>query len=109
MGHGPSGPPRHPHRPFVTTFAPDVATRRRVVVDLRWTWLRQVHGDRVVTVSSPGAGAGSRADAAVTDQAGCALAVLTADCAPVALASPQGVLGVAHAGWRGLEAGVLEQ
>jgi copper oxidase (laccase) domain-containing protein len=36
------------------------------------------------------------------------LAVLTADCAPVALASPEGVLGVAHAGWRGLRAGVIE-
>ena len=40
---------------------------------------------------------------------GCALAVLTADCAPVALASPEGVFGVAHAGWRGLVAGVLER
>jgi YfiH family protein len=79
------------------------------VVDLEWTWLRQVHGDRVVTVASPGEGAGSRADAAVTDRAGCALAVLTADCAPVALASPEGVIGVAHAGWRGLVAGVLER
>ena len=109
MGHGPSGPPRHPHRPFVTTVAPDVATRRRAVVDLPWTWLRQVHGDRVVTVASPGEGAGTRADAAATDRAGCALAVLAADCAPVALASPEGVIGVAHAGWRGLAGGVLER
>lgn len=35
------------------------------------------------------------------------LAVFTADCAPVALASPEGVIGVAHAGWRGLVAGVI--
>jgi len=100
MGHGGAR---------VTSVAAEVAARRRAVVELPWTWLRQVHGDRVVTVSSPGAGAGSTADSAVTDQAGCALAVLTADCAPVALASAEGVVGVAHAGWRGLEAGVLEQ
>jgi copper oxidase (laccase) domain-containing protein len=36
------------------------------------------------------------------------VAVLTADCAPVALASPEGVFGVAHAGWKGLRAGVVE-
>jgi polyphenol oxidase len=72
-----------------------------------WTTLRQVHGARVVTVSGPGARVGEEADAAVT-ASGAALAVLTADCAPVALASPEGLVGVAHAGWRGVEAGVLE-
>ncbi|HUQ40036.1 MAG TPA: polyphenol oxidase family protein, partial [Acidimicrobiales bacterium] len=39
---------------------------------------------------------------------GGALAVLTADCAPVALASSEGVIAVAHAGWRGVAAGVIE-
>jgi YfiH family protein len=99
MGHGGA---------YVTRVTPLVDARRRAVVDLDWTWLRQVHGNRVMAVTSAGEGAGSRADAAVTDQAGCALAVLAADCAPVALASSEGVLGVAHAGWRGLAAGVLE-
>jgi polyphenol oxidase len=89
--------------------APEVlAERRRAVVDLPWTWLRQVHGGDVVVVDRPGAHAGAEADAAVTAVAGAALAVHTADCAPVALASPEGVLGAAHAGWRGLAAGVLE-
>ena len=92
----------------VTAVRPDVAERRRAVVDLPWTWLRQVHGTGVVRVTEPGGEAGARADAAVSDRAGCALAVLTADCAPVALASPEGVIGVAHAGWRGVVAGVLE-
>jgi copper oxidase (laccase) domain-containing protein len=82
--------------------------RRRAVVDLPWTLLRQVHGARVVVVDSPGAGDGEAADAAVSDVAGAALAVLTADCAPLALSSPEGVFGVAHAGWRGLRAGVVE-
>jgi YfiH family protein len=86
------------------------ATRRRCreVVDLPWTVLQQVHGARVVVVERPGGATGESADAAVTTSSGAALAVLTADCAPVALASPQGVLGVAHAGWRGLRAGVVE-
>jgi len=39
---------------------------------------------------------------------GAAVAVVVADCAPVALASPEGIAGVAHAGWRGLEAGVIQ-
>jgi YfiH family protein len=91
----------------VHAVRPEVEARRRAVVDLPWTWLRQVHGDRVVVVTEPGGGAGQRADAAVTDRAGCALAVLTADCAPVGLVGSDGVVGVAHAGWRGLVGGVL--
>jgi len=100
MGHG--GAP-------VAAVHEDVAARRRAVVDLPWTWLRQVHGADVVPVLSPGDGAGSTADAAVTDVPGAALAVLTADCAPVALVSGEGGIGVAHAGWRGVTAGVLER
>jgi polyphenol oxidase len=82
--------------------------RRQALVAAPWTLLRQVHGARVVEVDRPGGGRGEAADAAVTAVPGAVLAVLTADCAPVALASPEGVLGVAHAGWRGLVAGVVE-
>lgn len=85
-----------------------VAGRRRAVVDLPWTVLDQVHGARVVVVERPGGATGTAADAAVATSSGAALAVLTADCAPVAFASPEGILGIAHAGWRGLRAGVLE-
>lgn len=93
----------------VTEVRADVAQRRRAVVDLPWTWLRQVHGTDVVRVTAPGAGAGARADGAVTAEPGCALAVLCADCAPVAMASPEGVVAVAHAGWRGALGGVLQR
>lgn len=86
-----------------------VERRRRAVLDRPWSWLRQVHGDRVIVVRAPGEGAGEAADAAVSASPDVALAVLTADCAPVALASPEGVLGAVHAGWRGLMAGVLER
>ncbi len=92
----------------VAIVRPGVAALRRAVVDLPWTWLRQVHGSEVVRVSGPGDAAGAQADAAVTSEAGCAIAILAADCAPVALASAEGVIGVAHAGWRGVVAGVLE-
>jgi YfiH family protein len=94
---------------YVHEISAEVERRRRAVVDLPWTWLRQVHGDRVVTVTTPGEGAGEVADAAVSATPGCAIAVLTADCAPVVLDSPEGVFAVAHAGWVGLLAGVLER
>ncbi|MDX1626301.1 MAG: peptidoglycan editing factor PgeF [Wenzhouxiangellaceae bacterium] len=70
-------------------------------------WLRQVHGIGVIEASEwrPGV----EADAAWTDAPGVALAVLTADCLPVVLADGDGrCLAVAHAGWRGLAAGVLQ-
>lgn len=75
-----------------------------------WTCLRQVHGG-AVHVEGPGqpapAGEPSPADAAVSTAAGAVLAILTADCAPVALVAP-GVVGAVHAGWRGVAAGVVE-
>jgi YfiH family protein len=86
---------------------PEVAARRRAVLDRPWSWLHQVHGPRVIVVAEPGDGAGEDADAAVTTHPGAALCILTADCAPVALASAEGVIGAVHAGWRGLEADVV--
>lgn len=90
----------------MASAGPVLASRRRAVVDLPWTWLQQVHGADVVTVRAPGEGAGARADAAVTAVPGAALAVTTADCVPVVLLA-DGAVGVAHAGWRGLLAGVV--
>jgi YfiH family protein len=90
---------------------PAVERRRRAVADRPWTVLSQVHGSRVVVVDHPGGERGEAADAAVTSVAGvegAVLAVLTADCAPVAMSSPEGLIGVAHAGWKGLRAGVIE-
>jgi copper oxidase (laccase) domain-containing protein len=67
-----------------------------------------VHGAEVVVVTEPGEHAGVEADAAVTIVPGCPLVVRTADCAPVVLSGRQSV-GVVHAGWRGLMAGVVER
>lgn len=50
---------------------------------------------------------GQEADALVTVRDDLAMMVRTADCAPIALAAPEGVVAVAHGGWRGLVAGVV--
>jgi len=84
-----------------------LAQRRQAVATAPWSWLRQVHGADVVVVTRPGEHAGAAADAAVTATPGAVVAVQTADCAPILL-SGDGVIGVVHAGWRGLVAGVIE-
>ncbi len=73
------------------------------------TWLRQAHGCECVALDGREPVDGIEADAAWTETPGVVCAVLTADCLPVALfdRSARGV-AVAHAGWRGLAAGVLE-
>ncbi|MGN6237508.1 peptidoglycan editing factor PgeF [Dyella sp.] len=72
-------------------------------------WLEQVHGSDVVVVQRAVANE-PRADAAVTRERGQPLVILTADCLPVLLCSDDGaVIGAAHAGWRGLAAGVIER
>lgn len=69
-------------------------------------WLRQVHGARVVEAADWHAGV--EADALVAREPGQCAAILTADCLPVLLAADDGsVVAAAHAGWRGLAAGVL--
>ncbi len=75
-------------------------------------WLRQVHGARVLDLDACGVEGRPQdvpaADGAVTGRPGVVCAVLTADCLPVLLADRAGTrVGVAHAGWRGLAAGVL--
>ena len=86
--------------------------RRRVAATLgaaTLLGLHQVHGAAVARVSEPwDPGQGPRADAMVTDRPGLALGIITADCAPVLFTAP-GMVGAAHAGWRGALAGVLEQ
>ncbi|SLN50224.1 peptidoglycan editing factor PgeF [Pseudooctadecabacter jejudonensis] len=70
--------------------------------------VHQVHSPDVVTITSPTPDR-PKADALVTNQPGLALSILTADCQPVLFADPNaGVIGAAHAGWKGALAGVLE-
>jgi hypothetical protein len=68
-------------------------------------WLTQVHGTTIVDLDSEAAG---EADGAVTGRAGKVCVVMTADCLPVLLTNRAGSrVAAAHAGWRGLLAGVL--
>jgi len=72
------------------------------------TWLKQVHGTQVVELPSAN-NQPPQADASVSRTAGPVCAVMTADCLPVLLCDTGGrVVAAAHAGWRGLAAGVLE-
>lgn len=70
----------------------------------------QIHSADVATVTAPWADAGRpKADALVTNQSGVVLGVLTADCAPVLFHdATAGVVGAAHAGWKGAFTGVCE-
>lgn len=71
--------------------------------------VHQVHSAEFVHVTTPLNGSRPRADALVTATPGLAIAVLTADCQPVLFADAEaGVIGAAHAGWRGALDGVLE-
>lgn len=81
-----------------------------------WTGARQVHGTHVVKVGTAERGAGwdspatvvPDADALWSEEPDIALVVVTADCVPILLADPSGRrIGVVHAGWRGLVAGVV--
>jgi YfiH family protein len=72
-------------------------------------WLEQVHGTGVADLDAQGAGGHAPADAVITRRAGRVCAVQVADCMPVLLAARDAsAVAVAHAGWRGLAAGVLE-
>ena len=72
-------------------------------------WLSQVHGSRVVRLHASAPLETHAADAAITTAPAVACTVMVADCLPVLFAAPGAqAVGAAHAGWRGLAAGVLE-
>lgn len=88
--------------------------RRRALVavapDAQLVTVFQVHSPEVVVATAAWPDeTRPRADAVVTDRPGLALGILTADCAPVLLADAEaGVIGAAHAGWKGAIAGVTD-
>jgi polyphenol oxidase len=92
-----------------------VTTRNGAVGDERAflpsppAWLDQVHGTTVAMIDRQSHAIAAVADAAVTRDADVVLAVRTADCLPVLFAARDArVVGIAHAGWRGLAHGVIE-
>ncbi len=78
-------------------------------IGARPVWLRQVHGHRVVALTGDEPNDQLECDAVWTQQAGLACTIMTADCIPVLVSHEQlALVGAAHAGWRGLAAGVIE-
>src|SRR5262249_32570210 len=87
--------------------------RRRVREALRLPgepqWLEQVHGTDVADPDGDGAPGAVAADAIIARRPGRGAVIQVGDCLPVFFASPHGpAVACAHAGWRGLAAGVLE-
>jgi len=81
--------------------------RQRLELPGEPRWLDQVHGTDVADISSMRS---CKADAFYTNKANIVCAVLTADCLPVFIADSDGAeVAVAHAGWKGLLKGVIEQ
>ena len=71
--------------------------------------VNQIHSADVATITGPHGAEVPKADAMVTATPGVVLGILTADCQPVLFSDPQaGVIGAAHAGWRGSKEGILE-
>lgn len=94
-----------------TPACPDNRRRLRTAFDLpaEPCWLRQEHGIRVIEAGGGSAGTPPRADGVWSSAPGQVCAVLTADCLPMVLAGRDAdAVAVAHAGWRGLAAGVVE-
>ncbi len=91
-----------------------VAANRQRLIDLASLpaaphWLEQVHGTDVARLTRSTSHKTLRADAAYTDEPGVVCAAMSADCLPVLFCSSAGdEVAAAHAGWRGLNAGVLE-
>ena len=85
-----------------------LAHRQQAFTPGEWTQLDEVHGAAVVRVDQPGQHDGAPADGAVSRVAGCVLSVWVGDCAPLAFVGEHGVIGVAHAGWRGAVDGVVQ-
>lgn len=81
------------------------ALRRRLALPAEPDWIEQTHGTRAVLLEAESS---READAAVTREPGRVAVVMTADCLPILLCDREGgEVAAVHAGWRGLEAGVI--
>lgn len=93
--------------------APQAVARNRALLrallPAEPAWLTQVHGVAVVDAKAAAAQPAPPADASVATERGVVCAIMTADCMPVLFADREGrAVAAAHAGWRGLAGGVLE-
>jgi len=82
--------------------------RQRSLVDAPWAYLEQIHGNSVIKIQSAGEFQGVKGDGLITSEFETPLSVQIADCAPIAIFSRGGMLAVAHAGWKGIASGVID-
>lgn len=88
-------------------YAPSLGEKGSIV-GAPWTFVRQVHQNAIVCVDESEGPLETEADGIITRATNVGIGVLGADCSLVGLASPEGVVGVVHAGWKGLVGGVVE-
>lgn len=96
-------------RSFGDVRQPTVRAQLSAHVPQTPRWLKQVHGIRVIDADTPAPQQPPEADASTTRTPQVVCVVMAADCMPVLLTTQDGqVVAAAHAGWRGLSAGVIE-
>ena len=81
---------------------------QRKLINAPWSYLKQVHGANVYRIKSPGDYQGAEGDGMISTKSGIPMAIQVADCAPIALICETPVIGIIHAGWRGLLAGIVQ-
>ncbi|MFP5488551.1 MAG: laccase domain-containing protein, partial [Acidimicrobiia bacterium] len=86
----------------------ELEARRRSLVDLPWSMLDEHHGVTAREVTAPGEHDGASGDVLSTGTDAAVLGCWVGDCAPVVLVGSGRRIAIAHAGWRGLAAGVLD-
>jgi len=85
----------------------ELQQHRIQIAPVPWVWCRQVHGSKVAVAGQMASG--SIADALIAAEPNVALSITVADCAPIAVWSNKGALAAIHAGWRGLQGGVIAE
>ena len=81
---------------------------QRKLIDAPWSYLKQVHGGKIIRIRNSGDSQGEEGDGMISTTSGIPMAIQIADCAPIALICETPVIGIIHAGWRGLLAGIVQ-
>ena len=81
---------------------------QRKLIDAPWSYLKHVHGGKIIRIRNSGDSQGEEGDGMISTTSGIPMAIQIADCAPIALICETPVIGIIHAGWRGLLAGIVQ-
>ena len=81
---------------------------QRKLIDAPWSYLKQVHGGEIIRIRNSSDSHGAEGDGMVSSACGVPMAIQVADCAPIVLICETPVIGIVHAGWRGLLAGIVQ-